>query len=36
MSGEGVPSPADYKKTNHVLAEVINDINDWILKAKRK
>ncbi|CAN5531953.1 DUF3887 domain-containing protein [soil metagenome] len=36
MSGEGVPSPADYKKTNHVSAEVINDINDWILKAKRK
>ncbi|MBA3631725.1 MAG: DUF3887 domain-containing protein [Acidobacteria bacterium] len=36
MSGEDVPNPADYKKTNHVSAEVINDISNWILKAKKK
>lgn len=35
MSGEGVPRPADYEKTNHVSAEVINDIAAWILKAKK-
>jgi dienelactone hydrolase len=35
MPGEGTPSPADYQKTNHVLLDVITDIADWILKAKR-
>lgn len=34
MPGEGVPSPADYEKTNHVAAEVVADIAGWILKAK--
>ena len=36
MTGTGTPSPADYEKTNHVSAEVISDIADWILKAKKK
>jgi hypothetical protein len=36
MPGEGVPSPADYEKTNHIGAEVVNDIADWILRAKIK
>lgn len=35
MPGTGTPSPADYEKTNHVSAEVIGDIADWILKAKK-
>lgn len=30
MPGEGVPSPADYKLTNHVSEQVISDIADWI------
>jgi dipeptidyl aminopeptidase/acylaminoacyl peptidase len=36
MPGEGVPSPSDYQKTNHVLLDVITDIADWILKAKKQ
>ncbi|MDQ6786569.1 MAG: hypothetical protein M3033_07090 [Acidobacteriota bacterium] len=32
MPGEGVPTPADYEKTNHVSAEVVSDIAAWILK----
>lgn len=36
MTSEGTPSPEDYKKTNHVSAEVIGNIADWILKAKKK
>lgn len=35
MTGTGTPSPEDYKMTNHVSAEVISDIADWILKAKK-
>ena len=34
MPGEGVPSPADYEKTNHVSAEVITDIAAWIFQQK--
>jgi len=34
MSGEGVPSPADYEKTNHISQEVISDIAAWILRQK--
>ncbi len=30
MPGEGVPSPADYKKTNHVSEQVISDITAWV------
>ncbi len=33
MSGEGVPSPDGYKKTNHVSEQVIGDIADWIKKT---
>lgn len=36
MPGIGTPSPADYEKTNHISAEVIADISDWILKTKKK
>lgn len=36
MPGTGTPSPADYEKTNHISVEVISDIADWILKAKKK
>ncbi|MDQ3181836.1 MAG: alpha/beta fold hydrolase, partial [Acidobacteriota bacterium] len=36
MPSEGTSSPEDYKKTRHVSAEVISDIADWILKAKKK
>ena len=34
MPGEGTPSPADYKKTNHVEKQVIDDIADWVLMKK--
>lgn len=34
MPGEGVPSPADYEKTNHIAAEVVGDIAAWVLKLK--
>jgi hypothetical protein len=36
MPGEGIPSPADYEKTNHVSAEVIGDIAAWILQPRIK
>lgn len=32
MPGEGVPNPEDYKKTNHVSEQVIDDIAVWIKK----
>lgn len=35
MPGDGVPSPADYKKNNHVPADVVEDIAFWILKARK-
>ena len=35
MSGEGIPSPADYSKTNHVAEKVIDDIVHWILQLKK-
>ncbi len=35
MSGEGTPSPADYKAANHVEEKVISDIADWILKVRK-
>jgi hypothetical protein len=34
MPGEGVPSPTDYEKTNHVSLEVIGDIAAWIFQQK--
>lgn len=35
MPGEGTPSPSDYAKTNHISPDVIGDIAQWILTAKK-